>query len=309
MNKQNPPEIQPPGIQKVESNRLIDLSRVPPWLKHAIARRNTWKDCVLEESCFGPIHDALPSAPFHHLAVRLDDEPMKMGWTMDGRRHVTDMPDDHIHIIAAEATVNVWWNRPVNFACLYFTPEALQAAAGQDFVRNAALEVRSALAVQSPTLCHLVRALHSDTISNRPHGALLGESIFASIATLLANDGRLVNLLDQRKDVGDWRVRRALEFIHAHLSETMDLQSIANAASTSAFYLNRSFRNVTGRSIWQYVSQERAHLAAEMMRSPSISLTQIAVDSGFESYSSFAAGFKTQYGVSPAHFRKEHLAI
>jgi AraC family transcriptional regulator len=308
MSKQTLVEHLPPLAHDCGPDSLIELSRVPPWLKHAIARRNTWKDCVLEASCFGPIHDALPSAPFHHLAVRLDDGPMKMGWTIDGRRRTTDMPHDHVHVISAEATVNVWWDRPVNFACLYFTPEALQAAAGQDFVRSTVFEVRSELAVEAPTLSYLVRALHSDTISNRPHGALLGESIFASIATLLANDGRLVNLSSQRKDVGDWRVRRALEFIHAHITESLDLQSIASAASTSPFYLNRSFRNVTGQSIWQYVSQERTRLAAEMMRSPSISITQIAVDAGFESYSSFAAAFKSQFDVSPAQFRKEHLA-
>ncbi|WP_128915002.1 helix-turn-helix domain-containing protein [Granulicella sibirica] len=308
MNNQTVASPQSALATAVEPDKLIDLSRVPPWLKHAIARRNTWKDCVLEASCFGPIHDALPSVPFHHLAVRLDDEPMKMGWTIDGKRRTTDMPHDHVHVISAEASVNVWWDRPVNFACLYFTPEALQAAAGQDLVRSSVLEVRSDLAVQAPTLSHLVRALHSDTILNRPHGALLGESIFASIATLLANDGRLVNLVHQRKDVGDWRVRRALEFIHANIKENLDLQSIARAASTSPFYLNRSFKSVTGQSIWQYVSQERTRLAAEMMRSPSISLSQIATDAGFESYSSFAAAFKSQFDVSPAQFRKEHLA-
>jgi hypothetical protein len=108
------------------------LTRVPPWFRHTISRRGTWNLCVLEQSCFGPMHDLTPSAPFHHFGVRLDRAPLKMGWILDGARSDTDLPSDYVSVIPAGASLKGWWDRPVDLACLYFTPAALTAAAGEE---------------------------------------------------------------------------------------------------------------------------------------------------------------------------------
>lgn len=276
------------------------LTRVPPWFRHTISRRGTWNLCVLEQSCFGPMHDLTPSAPFHHFGVRLDRAPLKMGWILDGARSDTDLPLDHVSVIPAGASLKGWWDRPVDFACLYFTPAALTAAAGEDVTK---FEIRPAVGVQAPTLCKLVRALHADAAQGHPYGKMLGDSIFVSMAALLVNDGRIMQDRTYRDGIGDRRVRRTLEYIHACLTEDIDVCSIAQAAETSPFHLSRSFRNALGCSIWQYVSRRRVEVAAGLMRDPALTLAEIASMSGFESYSTFAATFKTIRGVSAARFR------
>jgi hypothetical protein len=67
----------------------------------------------------------------------------------------------------------------VDFACLYFTPAALTAAAGEEVTK---FEIRPAIGVQAPTLCKLVRALHADAAQGHPYGKMLGDSIFVSMA-------------------------------------------------------------------------------------------------------------------------------
>jgi AraC family transcriptional regulator len=249
------------------------------------------------------MHDPTPSVPFHHFGVRLDRAPMKMGWTMDGRSVETDLPADHISIIPAWASMTGWWNRPVDFACLYFTPAALTAAAGEEVMAAAKCEIRPALSVQSPTLCKLVRALHNDAAQGHPYGKMFGESVFVSMAALIVHDGRIVQQRRNREGFGDRRIRRTLDYIHAHLDEEMDVCSIAAAAETSPFHLSRTFRGVVGCSIWQYVSRNRVQLAAGLMKDPELTLAQVAAMSGFESYSTFAATFKADRGVPPARFR------
>jgi AraC family transcriptional regulator len=247
------------------------------------------------------MHDPTPSVPFHHFGVRLDRAPLKMGWMLEGRRMDTDLPYDHVSVIPAGANLTGWWDRPVDFACLYFTPAALAAAAGDEAMRGAKVEIRPALSVQSPTVCKLVRALHRDAEMGHPYGKMFGESVFVSLAALLVNDGRIVRqAVDGR---GDRRVRRALEYIHAHLEEEMDVCSIAEAADTSPYHLSRVFRSAMGCSIWQYVSRKRVRLASGLMRDGGLTLAQIAGMAGFESYSTFAATFRTVCGVSPGRFR------
>jgi AraC-like DNA-binding protein len=249
------------------------------------------------------MHDPTPSVPFHHFGVRLDHAPVKMGWMLDGRHMVTDLPPDHVSVIPAGASLSGWWNRPIDFACLYFTHASLTAAAGEETMHASKCEIRPALSVQSPTLCNLVRALHNDAAQGHPYGKIFGESIFVSLAALLIHDGRILQQRRYREGLGERRIRRTLDFIHAHLHEEMDLCSIAAAADTSPYHLSRIFRSALGCSIWQYVSRHRIQLATGLMHDPGLTLTQVANLSGFDSYSTFAATFKAVRERSPAQFR------
>jgi AraC family transcriptional regulator len=280
-----------------------ELSRVPPWFRHTIARRGVWKLCTLEQSCFGPMHDATPPAIFHHFGVRLDHAPLKMGWILDGKRADTNLPHDHVSVIPAGATLKGWWDRPVDFACLYFTPDALMAAAGEESFSAKDAEIRPAIGVQSPTLCRMVRDLQADAALGHPYGKMWGDSIFVSLAGLLVNDGRIVHRRRDREGIGDRRIRRALDYIHSHFAEDIDVLSIAAAAETSPFHLNRSFRRALGCSIWQYVSRRRVQIAAGLMKDSAFTLAEVGTMAGFESYSTFAATFKTVRGLPPARFR------
>lgn len=282
----------------------IALSRVPPWLRHTILSRGEWHCCALERSCFGPMHDPTPAVPFHHLAVRLDRNPVKMGWQSEGRRSQTDLPRDHVSVIPAEAAVTSWWSRPVDFACLYFTPQAVQAAVGEETLGLSRWELTPTLAVQAPAVSNLIRALVRDTDAGHPYGRMRGEAIFQQLAMVLVADGRLFKDTRYKAGIGDLRVRRALDYIHAHISEELNLERIAHASETSPFHLSRSFRQTTGYPIWRYVSRLRVQLATGLMKDSLLSLSQVAALSGFASYSTFAATFSAEHGLSPAHFRR-----
>jgi AraC family transcriptional regulator len=249
------------------------------------------------------MHDPTPAVQFHHFGVRLDRSPVKMGWTLDGRSRETDLPSDHVSVIPAGVSLSGWWNRPVDFACLYFTPASLMAAAGEEAMFASKCDIRPALSVFSPTICELVRALCSDAGHGHPYGKMFGESLFVSLAAVLVHDGRILQRRRSQDGLGDRRIRRALDFIHEHLFEEMDVGSIAEAAETSPYHLSRVFRSALGCSIWQYVSRNRVQLAIGLMKDPKLTLAQVAKLSGFESYSTFAATFKSVRSLSPAHFR------
>jgi len=200
---------------------MTELSRVPPSFRHTISGRGVWRLCTLERSCIGPMHGPTPSAPFHHFAVRIDHAPLRMGWRLDGKRTDTNMPEDHISIIPAGVSFTGWSNGPGDFLCVYVTPSALTSAVGEEAMVAAKSKIRPVLGMQSPTLFRLIRTLHSDTVQGHPYGKVLGESIFVSMAALLVNDGRIVSQKLYRERIGDRRIRRTLEYIHANLDRRL----------------------------------------------------------------------------------------
>jgi AraC family transcriptional regulator len=250
------------------------------------------------------MHDPTPAVPFHHLAVRLDRSPMKMGWNTDGHRSDTNLPHDHISVIPANASVTSWWNRPVDFACLYFTPQAIASAVGEETLAASNWELRLILSVQAPAVSQLIRALTLEADRLQPYGKLRGEALFQQLAFLLVADGRIHHDTRYKAHIGDRRVRRALDYIHAHFADDLTLEAIALASETSPFHLSRLFRQATGFPIWRYVSRLRTQVATGLMADPSLTLQQIAACSGFASYSTFAATFTAEHHLSPSTFRK-----
>jgi AraC family transcriptional regulator len=282
----------------------VMMTRVPPWFENTVARRRLHAAFVVEQSCFGPMADVTPGMPFHHFGLRLDREPLSMGWDMDGHRCGTSLPPDHVSIIPAGASAKVWWDRPVDFACLYFTPDALTDALGNEHGRLRS-EVVPAIGKSSPTLSFLMRAMHADMLAGSPYGPLVGESIFVSFAAAVAGADEEGSRKSGCTPI-DWRIRRAMDYVHSNFHEPMDLASIARASATSAFHLCRLFRAAMGCSLWQYVTRVRVHAARALMeREPAKTLTQIAMESGFDSYSGFIAAFKASCGIAPSRYRQQ----
>ena len=282
----------------------VVMTRVPPWFEDKVAHRRLHSAFVVEQSCFGPMADVTPGMPFHHFGLRLDHEPLSMGWNMDGHRSGTSLPPDHVSIIPAGASAKVWWDRPVDFACLYFTPAALTDALGQEH-SGLQSEIAPAIGHASPTLSFLMRAMHADMLAGSPYGPLVGESIFVSFAAAVGGAAEGFSRKSGCTPI-DWRIRRAMDYVHSNFHEPMDLASIARASATSAFHLCRLFRAAMGCSLWQYVTRVRVHAARALMeQEPARTLTQIAMESGFDSYSGFIAAFKASCGIAPSRYRQQ----
>lgn len=159
-------------------------------------------------------------------------------------------------VIEAGVGGTSWWDGPFHAACFYFTDESLSIALGQDIPLGGHRE-RSVMGFRSVRIRRLFETLVADAAASQPHGALVGDAAFVALASILVMDGKVWSCR-ARPGTPDWRVRRALEYVHAHLISPMTIPEIATAASTSPFYLNRQFREVMGTSLWRYILDERA---------------------------------------------------
>ena len=275
--------------------------KVPPELDAAVVRRCAWSLCSMEHSRIGAIAFEAPDAPFHHLALPLERVPLRIGLQVNGRLRYGRNAPDTITSIAAGAGGLTTWDGLFESACFYFTTQSLGLALGEE-VGEHAHGLRTHAELHAPDLVRLLHALNTDAAAGQPHGALLGDSIFAALAARLVLTGSH-RRVRPRANGEAWRVRRVLEFVHDRLAEPLDIAMIAAAADTSPFHLNRTFRATMGLSLWRYVLRERTRHAHVLMANARLTLVEIALQSGFETYGSFAAAVKATSGETPARLR------
>ena len=77
------------------------------------------------------------------------------------------------------------------------------------------------------------------------------------------------------------------DYIEAHCSEDLNLDDIANMCGFSKFYFSRLFKQFTNISFYKYVNQKRITKATELLIDPKNSITDVALNCGFSSLSSF----------------------
>lgn len=84
-------------------------------------------------------------------------------------------------------------------------------------------------------------------------------------------------------------------------------ETIAIKYNYNSFYLNMIFKKALGITMHQYVLLLRIKLAKRLIRETEKSITDIAMEVGFNSPSYFAQIFKKTQGCSPAKYRKSHI--
>ena len=85
------------------------------------------------------------------------------------------------------------------------------------------------------------------------------------------------------------------------------MNDIGDAVGLHPDYANTLFRKTFGRTLSEYIIEERIAHAQRKLVSTSDSITEIAFDCGFNSISRFNSAFKKSNQCTPRAFRKQHL--
>ena len=105
-----------------------------------------------------------------------------------------------------------------------------------------------------------------------------------------------------------WQKRRAEELLSENLEGRIRLMEIARECGLSVSHFARSFKISFGVSTHQWLIQRRIEHAKQLMSQASTSLTDIAIQSGFNDQAAFTRTFHQLVGVSPGRWRRHHVA-
>lgn len=137
------------------------------------------------------------------------------------------------------------------------------------------------------------------TMSNTEHDSMVTLlSIFAQHLSMISNQ-----LLLLEENAESPLIRKALQYIHNHLSEELSLEEVAKAANMSSFYFCKMFKKEKGINFTDYVSRARIEKAKNLLLNPNLRISEIAYEVGFQSLTHFNRVFKKVVGCSPTNYR------
>lgn len=93
-------------------------------------------------------------------------------------------------------------------------------------------------------------------------------------------------------------------YINQHCTENLSLDVMAKNAGFSKYHFCRLFKEFTGTTFHDYLTNSRILWAKNLLGSSSISITEISMRSGFNSLSTFNRIFREQMGCTPSEYRK-----
>ena len=169
------------------------------------------------------------------------------------------------------------------------------------------LELRTEFCDRNPQIEQLAMMLRSE-LHRGKDGA--GELYVDSLANAL-----IVNVLRNysvtkpkiaiyERGLSDRYLFQAIEYIDNNLSQSIKLEDLATHVGISKFHFSRLFKKSLGLSPHQYVMQQRIELAKQLLLTSNMSISDVALECGFNSHAHMGKYFRQIVGITPKAYRQ-----
>jgi len=101
-------------------------------------------------------------------------------------------------------------------------------------------------------------------------------------------------------------VSAVLEYVRGHLSEPLTVADMADLVNLSPSAFAHLFRDVTGRSPYQFLKEIRLDRARELLVDGDFTVARISKEVGYASVSHFISEFRGRFGVTPRAYCDAH---
>lgn len=109
--------------------------------------------------------------------------------------------------------------------------------------------------------------------------------------------------LRSRSDTGDSSVNSIIEYVSANCTRDITLQTVAEEFGYEYHYLSRLLNKGYSISFSRLLGAYRTEVAIDLLESTSLSMSEIAIRSGFQSVRNFNIVFRQITGRTPKDFR------
>ncbi len=99
------------------------------------------------------------------------------------------------------------------------------------------------------------------------------------------------------------KLNGVLEYIDEHYTDDLTLDEVAEHSGFSKFHFTRLFKEYMNCTFYDYLITRRIKAAEILLSQLDLSITDVALQSGFSSISTFNRTFKAKKGCTPGEFR------
>ena len=109
------------------------------------------------------------------------------------------------------------------------------------------------------------------------------------------------------KEIYQHRINKVIDYVNNNLQKPITLDELANQAHFSPFHFHRIFVAVIGESVNFFTNRLRLEKSARLLKFSKQRISDIGLDCGFSSSSTFSRAFKNYFGTSPTSYRKSGI--
>jgi AraC family transcriptional regulator len=249
-----------------------------------------------------PAEFEAPALSEHLIWVNLAG-PTKVKWKVDGQSADGQIVPGQISVLSADKTNEWWWDGRPDVLHVYLKPAFLDEIALQAEVRN--VELIDHFGVDDPPIRQICFTILKELTSIGFAGRLYGDFLAQALAVQLLRRHCVfgARLAEAPSALPAYKLRRALEFIEAHLAEDICVSTIAEAVSVSTYHFAHAFKRATGSAPHQYLVKRRIERAKDLLRQTDLPILEIAMLVGFSTQNHFTTVFGKVCGATPKQYR------
>ncbi len=103
-------------------------------------------------------------------------------------------------------------------------------------------------------------------------------------------------------------ITRVEDYIRAHFGENISTQTLSEIYGVTPRRLNDIFKSAYGLTPGAYVLEYRLNIAKNLLEHTTLSISEIAEQSGFSDITYFSRIFKNKLGITPSRYRQKSTA-
>ena len=109
---------------------------------------------------------------------------------------------------------------------------------------------------------------------------------------------------EKSRQITDPRIRVLVDYLTLHPNENLTREQMCRMCEVSESTLRRLFHQYTGKTVYEFLKDQRMVQAARRLVVTNESVASIGYELGYESPSYFCKTFRETYGVSPLEYRR-----
>jgi AraC family transcriptional regulator len=251
------------------------------------------------EGLFQPVAD--------HLVVVHLSGPVRVCRTLDGRQETRLIPPGGAFIMPGGVSFGVRLEAELDTIHFYLSRAVVDEIATEFAGGGEVPRIVPGLGTRDPLLEQIAIALRDQLCEGSAAAALYVDHLARAAAARLirAHSSAPATCTPAARGPGlsERQLRRAIDYIEAHLGGDPSLAELAAATALSPVYFARQFKLATGVPPHHYLLRRRLEFAKRLLSAGELPISAIAIDCGFCHQEHLTRLFRRYCGTTPAAYR------
>jgi AraC family transcriptional regulator len=286
---------------------LVDFGSNGPFRKIQFGEKLGAGGVTFVRSALRPNPGAYLASPQISVIMH-EGAPFRMDWREPGsdKMQSSAVSQGCVHVTNGEVPAWLRWEGTHSIFTFAIDRDFVEEVWQTAFHGVGDLRIVTSFEVDDPVVKSFCELGQRELALGGPGGRLYAEGLATSLAVHLLRAHRTTPRRQSayRGGLAPGQLRRVVEYVSAHLTDSLGLAELAALVGLSTSHFGEAFKTSVGTSPHRYVMERRVEHAHQLLRDKARPIEEIASAVGFSSQSHLTTNFRRVTGVTPGRFRR-----